>query len=91
LPSLVAPEVAYPTSSPRDARRRTMESMTGDDDVMSLRLGVRLAFGGDTIRGIVEEPGGPEIEFNGWLGLMSAFDTACLRARAAAQADDEGS
>jgi hypothetical protein len=63
--------------------------MTSKTDDTHVRLGVRLEFGADTIRGTVEEPGGAEFEFNGWLALMSAFDSACLRARRMAQARDQ--
>ena len=50
-------------------------------DDTRVQLDVRVDFGGETIQGTVNDAHGPAVEFSGWLGLMSAFDSACLSAR----------
>ena len=45
-----------------------------------VHLDVALEHDGDQIRGTVDDGRGEVIEFNGWLELMSAFDSARIRA-----------
>jgi hypothetical protein len=58
--------------------------MTDDE---RLHLDVRLELGADPICGTVQDATGAAVEFSGWIGLMSAFDNACLRARGRADSD----
>lgn len=45
------------------------------DQTADIQLHVALARGGDPIRGTLDNGAGTQIDFTGWLELMSAFDT----------------
>ena len=45
----------------------------------SIELEVTLACNDDTISGTIDDHSGQALAFNGWLELMSAFDTVCTR------------
>ncbi len=46
------------------------------DGTAGIQLHVALAREGDPIRGTVDDGAGTQIDFTGWLELMSAFDRA---------------
>jgi len=50
-----------------------------------LRLDVTLDLGSDQINGTIIDGDGPQLEFTGWLELMSAFDTVINRASTSKQ------
>jgi len=50
-----------------------------------LRLDVTLDLGSDQINGTINDGAGPQLEFTGWLELMSAFDTVISRASSSKQ------
>ncbi len=67
-----------------DTANATARATTDDERI---QLDVCLKLGADPICGIVTDATGAAVEFRGWIGLMSAFDNACLRARHRAAAD----
>ena len=55
-----------------------------------VHLDVALVVGAEPIRGTIADAAGPVVEFEGWLELMSAFDTVCARATGASRPDRSG-